>query len=122
MPPQNFRNMRKRSIAVIATECEVLANGNFLFTFDKQFANENPSPSSPLGMTITGTRTNISLMRASHLEDFYQFLRFPSISTDGDYSEKVADVANCFAENLPVTGLRPRFIQTRAHPRFWHQT
>ena len=33
-------------------------------------------------------------MRASHLEDYYQLLRFPSVSTDEAYRENVAECAH----------------------------
>src|SRR5437764_4539921 len=72
-------------------------------------------------MTIAKTRTNISLMRASHLEDFYQFLRFPSISTDGDYSEKVAECAHWLVEKLTGIGLSARLHPTPGHPVVWAQ-
>jgi len=72
-------------------------------------------------MTIARRRTNISLMRASHLEDFYQFLRFPSISTDSDYSEKVAECAHWLVEKLTGIGLSARLHPTPGHPVVWAQ-
>src|SRR5438309_537878 len=72
-------------------------------------------------MTIAKTRTNISFMRASHLEDFYQFLRFPSISTDSDYSEKVAECAHWLIEKLTGVGLSARLYPTPGHPVVWAQ-
>src|SRR5438105_2384186 len=80
-----------------------------------------PSASCPLGVTITSTRTNISVMRASHLEDFYQFLRFPSISTDSDYSEKVAECAHWLVEKLTGIGLSAKLHPTPGHPVVWAQ-
>src|SRR5438477_10994909 len=72
-------------------------------------------------MTIAKTRTNISFMRASHLEDFYQFLRFPSVSTDSDYSEKVAECAHWLVEKLTAIGLSARLSPTPGHPVVWAQ-
>src|SRR6267378_1730505 len=79
------------------------------------------SPSPRLGMTRTSARTNISLMRASHLEDFYQFLRFPSISTDSDYSANVAECAHWLVEKLTGIGLSARLHPTPGHPVVWAQ-
>ncbi len=39
-------------------------------------------------------------MRASHLEDYYSFLRFPSVSTDEEYAEKVTECAHWLVEKL----------------------
>ena len=44
-------------------------------------------------------------MRASHLEDYYSFLRFPSISTDDEYAEKVTECAHWLVEKLTSIGL-----------------
>jgi acetylornithine deacetylase/succinyl-diaminopimelate desuccinylase-like protein len=58
-------------------------------------------------------------MRASHLEDFYQFLRFPSISTDDEYSEKVTECAHWLVEKLTAIGLSARLQPTPGHPVVW---
>ncbi len=58
-------------------------------------------------------------MRASHLEDYYSFLRFPSISTDEDYSEKVAECAQWLVEKLTGMGLETRLVPTPGHPVVW---
>jgi hypothetical protein len=47
--------------------------------------------SAALGMTSAASSLTSPNMRASHLEDFYQFLRFPSVSTDDQYAEKVTE-------------------------------
>ena len=60
-------------------------------------------------------------MRASHLEDFYQFLRFPSVSTDQDYSEKVAECAHWLVEKLNASGLSAKLHPTPGHPVVWAQ-
>jgi acetylornithine deacetylase/succinyl-diaminopimelate desuccinylase-like protein len=58
-------------------------------------------------------------MRASQLEDFYSFLRFPSISTDSDYSEKVSECAHWLAEKLNGIGLDAKLAPTPGHPVVW---
>jgi len=60
-------------------------------------------------------------MRAKHLEDFYQFLRFPSVSTDSDYTEKVAECAHWLVEKLTRIGLSARLHPTPGHPVVWAQ-
>ena len=58
-------------------------------------------------------------MRASHLEDYYQFLRFPSISTDPDSAESVAECAHWLVQKLTAIGLEARLMPTPGHPVVW---
>jgi len=58
-------------------------------------------------------------MRASHLEDFYQFLRFPSISTDDQYTEKVTECGHWLVEKLTKVGLSAKLCPTPGHPVVW---
>jgi acetylornithine deacetylase/succinyl-diaminopimelate desuccinylase-like protein len=58
-------------------------------------------------------------MRASHLEDFYTFLRFPSVSTDDDYSEKVSECAQWLSQKLAGIGLESQVVSTAGHPIVW---
>ena len=58
-------------------------------------------------------------MRASHLEDFYAFLRFPSVSTDDDYSEKLTECAHWLVEKLTSIGLETQLVPTPGHPVVW---
>jgi acetylornithine deacetylase/succinyl-diaminopimelate desuccinylase-like protein len=58
-------------------------------------------------------------MRASHLEDFYSFLRFPSVSTDDHYSEKVSACAHWLVDKLNGIGLETRLVPTPGHPVVW---
>jgi acetylornithine deacetylase/succinyl-diaminopimelate desuccinylase-like protein len=58
-------------------------------------------------------------MRASHLEEFYSFLRFPSISTDDDYSEKLIECGHWVAEKLSAIGLEAKLVPTPGHPVVW---
>ena len=58
-------------------------------------------------------------MRASHLKDFYSFLRFPSVSTDENYSEKLTECAHWLVEKLSGIGLKAELVPTPGHPVVW---
>src|SRR6476646_3749197 len=58
-------------------------------------------------------------MRASHLEDYYSFLRFPSVSTDAEYAEKVTECAHWLVEKLTGIGLETKLVPTPGHPVVW---
>ncbi len=58
-------------------------------------------------------------MRAAHLEEYYQFLRFPSISTDDEYAEKVAECAHWLVKKLTDIGLETKLVPTPGHPVVW---
>ena len=58
-------------------------------------------------------------MRASHLEDYYQFLRFPSVSTDEAHREDVAQCAHWLVEKLTAIGLEAKLMPTPGHPVVW---
>ncbi|HEV8423063.1 MAG TPA: peptidase M20, partial [Chthoniobacterales bacterium] len=58
-------------------------------------------------------------MRDSHLDDYFTFLRFPSISTDSSYKEKVAECAHWLVEKLKRLGLETQLISTAGHPIVW---
>src|SRR5436305_13363315 len=58
-------------------------------------------------------------MRASHLEEFYTFLRFPSISTDDQYTEKVSECGHWLVEKLTKVGLSAKLCPTPGHPVVW---
>src|SRR5258708_886590 len=64
------------------------------------------------------SRYNIK-MRARHLEDFYSFLRFPSISTDDNYSERVSECAHWVVGKLTGIGLKTELVPTPGHPVVW---
>src|SRR2546422_6007367 len=65
-------------------------------------------------------------MRDNYLEDFYSFLRFPSISTDDQYAERVTECAHWLVKRLTGIGLEAQLVPTRGHPIVWarnkHQT
>jgi acetylornithine deacetylase/succinyl-diaminopimelate desuccinylase-like protein len=58
-------------------------------------------------------------MRASHLEDFYTFLRFPSVSTDDSYAEKLTECGHWLVEKLTAVGLEAKLVPTPGHPVVW---
>jgi len=58
-------------------------------------------------------------MRENYLEDFYSFLRFPSISTDDKYAERVAECAHWLVKRLTSIGLETQLVPTRGHPIVW---
>ena len=58
-------------------------------------------------------------MRDSYLEDFYSFLRFPSISTDDDYSKNLNECADWLVKKLNAVGLEARLVSTAGHPVVW---
>src|SRR5438445_5392564 len=58
-------------------------------------------------------------MRASHLEDFYWFLRFPSVSTDENCSGKLSECAHWLVEKLSGIGLKAELVPTPGHPVVW---
>src|SRR5437660_9376050 len=58
-------------------------------------------------------------MRASHLEAFYSVLRFPSISTDDNYSERVSECAHWLVGKLTGIGVKAELVPTPGHPVVW---
>jgi acetylornithine deacetylase/succinyl-diaminopimelate desuccinylase-like protein len=58
-------------------------------------------------------------MRETHLEDFYSFLRFPSVSTDDQCSGKVRDCAQWVSQKLQTIGLESKIVPTKRHPVVW---
>ena len=58
-------------------------------------------------------------MRDSYLQEFYTFLRFPSISTDDAFKTKLAECAHWLVEKLNGIGLEAQLISTPGHPIVW---
>src|SRR5437764_3638574 len=58
-------------------------------------------------------------MRDEYLEDYYSFLRFPSVSTDEKYAGKVRDCAQWLSEKLAKIGLESKVVPTAGHPIVW---
>src|SRR5262249_7520736 len=55
-------------------------------------------------------------MRDNYLEDYFTFLRFPSVSTDEKYAGKVRECAEWLSEKLDAIGLDSKVVLTRGHP------
>src|SRR6266699_2738004 len=58
-------------------------------------------------------------MRDKYLEEFYSFLRFPSVSTDEKFSGKVKDCAQWLSQKLTRVGLESKVVPTAGHPVVW---
>ena len=58
-------------------------------------------------------------MRDDYLEDYYSFLRFPSVSTDEKYAGKVRDCADWLSKKLTKIGLESKVVPTAGHPIVW---
>jgi acetylornithine deacetylase/succinyl-diaminopimelate desuccinylase-like protein len=58
-------------------------------------------------------------MRDDYLEDYYSFLRFPSVSTDAKFSGKVRECADWLSKKLGTIGLESKVVPTAGHPIVW---
>src|SRR6058998_1240493 len=58
-------------------------------------------------------------MRDSYLQEYFTFLRFPSVSTDPTYAEKLGDCANWLVDKLNSIGLEAQLVLTAGHPVVW---
>src|SRR3989475_11512658 len=58
-------------------------------------------------------------MRDNYLEEFYSFLRFPSVSTDDQYKEKLKQCADWLVKKLTSIGLETQLVPTKGHPIVW---
>ncbi len=58
-------------------------------------------------------------MRDSYLDEYYQFLRFPSVSTDEKNRDDVAQCAQWLVEKLNRIGLEAKSVATPGHPVVW---
>src|SRR5262245_2405141 len=58
-------------------------------------------------------------MRDNYLEDYYSFLRFPSVSTDDKYKEKLEECARWLVNKLTAIGLETELVPTKRHPIVW---
>src|SRR5438067_12422029 len=58
-------------------------------------------------------------MRDNYLEEYYSFLRFPSVSTDDQYKLKLEECARWLVEKLTCIGLETQLVPTRRHPIVW---
>src|SRR5437870_6366122 len=58
-------------------------------------------------------------MRDNYLEEYYSFLRFPSVSTDAKFADKVRDCAAWVSQRLEKIGLESKVVSTPGHPVVW---
>ena len=58
-------------------------------------------------------------MRDNYLEEYFTLLRFPSVSTDQKYADKVRDCANWISQKLEKIGLESKVVPTPGHPVVW---
>src|SRR3954449_5208093 len=58
-------------------------------------------------------------MRDNYLEEYYSFLRFPSVSTDDKYKEKLVECADWLVNKLNRIGLQTQLVPTKRHPIVW---
>ena len=58
-------------------------------------------------------------MRDNYLAEYYSFLRFPSVSTDDQYKQKLEECARWLVEKLTSIGLETQLVPTRRHPIVW---
>src|SRR4029077_6989926 len=55
-------------------------------------------------------------MRDNYLEEYYSFLRFPSVSTDDKHKEELVGCANWLVNKLNKIGLPANVGPTNRHP------
>src|SRR5437588_3528044 len=58
-------------------------------------------------------------MRDNYLEEYFTFLRFPSVSTDEKYAGKVRECADWLSKKLGSIGLESKVVPTKGHPIVW---
>src|SRR5437773_7973549 len=58
-------------------------------------------------------------MRQDYLDEYFTFLRFPSVSTDQNYADKVRDCAEWVSKKLEAIGLESKVVPTKGHPIVW---
>jgi acetylornithine deacetylase/succinyl-diaminopimelate desuccinylase-like protein len=58
-------------------------------------------------------------MRQNYLDEYFSFLRFPSVSTDAAYAGNVIQCAEWLVEKLKAIGLQAELVPTPGHPVVW---
>jgi acetylornithine deacetylase/succinyl-diaminopimelate desuccinylase-like protein len=58
-------------------------------------------------------------MRDNYLEEYFSFLRFPSVSTDEKFAGKVRECADWVSKKLTAIGLESKVVPTAGHPIVW---
>jgi acetylornithine deacetylase/succinyl-diaminopimelate desuccinylase-like protein len=62
------------------------------------------------------------VIKQKYLEEFYSLLRFPSISADEQYAEKLNSCAEWLARKLRNIGLEAESVRTKKYPIVWGRT
>ena len=58
-------------------------------------------------------------MGENYLEDYFSFLRFPSVSTDNQFASNVRECAQWVSQKLAAIGLESKVLPTAGHPIIW---
>ena len=58
-------------------------------------------------------------MRDSYLDEYFTFLRFPSVSTDKKYAANIRECADWLSKKLGAIGLESKVVPTKGHPVVW---
>ena len=58
-------------------------------------------------------------MGENYLEDYFSFLRFPSVSTDNQFTSNVRECAQWVSQKLAAIGLESKVVPTAGHPIVW---
>ena len=58
-------------------------------------------------------------MRQDYLDEYFTFLRFPSVSTDQKYAGNVRECADWLSKKLGSIGLESKVVPTKGHPVVW---
>jgi acetylornithine deacetylase/succinyl-diaminopimelate desuccinylase-like protein len=58
-------------------------------------------------------------MRQDYLDDYFTFLRFPSVSTDEKFAGNVRECADWLCKKLGTIDLESKVIPTKGHPIVW---
>ncbi len=58
-------------------------------------------------------------MGENYLEDYFSFLRFPSVSTDNQFASNVRECAQWVSQKLAAIGLESKVVPTAGHPIVW---
>src|SRR5437762_2819633 len=58
-------------------------------------------------------------MGENYLEDYFSFLRFPSVSTDNRFASNVRECAQWVSQKLAAIGLESKVVPTAGHPIVW---
>src|SRR5438445_1845517 len=58
-------------------------------------------------------------MRDNYLKEYFSFLRFPSVSTDAKFADKVRECADWVSKKLTAIGLESKVVPTAGHPIVW---